>query len=205
MTRHTRADGPDTARRGETEAPTTAGDEVQREHRLGALGVGWRAGCHQAVKGGRTEQAPTTGRTQHGLHQGCTGMLFILCTKGVSGTFKKWNRSRLTACSESGTSIFQRRKRNLGKIDKGPSEGQDDNTQGASWTGSPEGLAPGSRLSRPTRPPLRADADHKPRLRGSGAGPGTREENRATGERGRGERREGGSPGTSPPLAWRWR
>ena len=95
----------------------------------------------------------------------------------MPGTFKKRNRSRLIAASESGASIFQRRKRNLGKINNGSSEGQDDITHtGHSRAESPEGLAPGSRFSQPTRPPFGVEGDHKPRLRAAGLGLGTREE-----------------------------
>ena len=95
----------------------------------------------------------------------------------MSGTFKKQNRSRLIAPSESGASIFQRRKRNLGKINNGSSEGQDDIMHtGHSRAESPEGLAPGSCFSQPTRPPFRVEGDHKPCLRAAGLGLGTREE-----------------------------
>ena len=89
----------------------------------------------------------------------------------MSGTFKKQNRSRLIAPSESGASIFQRRKRNLGKINNGSSEGQDDIMHtGHSRAESPEGLAPGSCFSQPTRPPFRVEGDHKPCLRAAGLG-----------------------------------
>lgn len=79
--------------------------------------------------------------------------------------------------SESGASIFQRWKRNLVKINNESSEGQDDITHtGQSRTESPERLAPGSHFSQPTRPPLGAEGDRKPRLRAAGLVPGTREE-----------------------------
>lgn len=47
---------------------------------------------------------------------------------------------------------------------------------GHSRAESPEGLAPGSCFSQPTRPPFRVEGDHKPCLRAAGLGLGTREE-----------------------------
>ena len=70
---------------GRLKHPLQQGNEVQRESRLEALGpADGEAGRDQAVKGDRgspgrqTEPAPAAGRTRHGLHQGCTGIAFIL-------------------------------------------------------------------------------------------------------------------------------
>ena len=100
--------------------------------------------------------------------------------------------SEVPPSSRGGSGTLERLKRGRARVKMTTHRGQ-------SRTGSPKGLAPGSCLSRPTRPPPRW---RQTQTTSQGQRGWSRDQggNRATGERGRGERKKGARARASSPL-----